>query len=69
MLSWSSRWNHLGTNPSWYRHRHVRRGQDMPIKHALQMVQYIGRYIGTTEDAKEGPKAFAEKRTPNFQTK
>ena len=26
-----------------------------------------GRAVFASEDAKEGPKAFSEKRTPNFQ--
>ncbi len=29
---------------------------------------YTGSVMGS-EDSKEGPKAFAEKRTPNFQRK
>ena len=29
---------------------------------------YTGAVMGS-EDSKEGPKAFAEKRTPNFQRK
>ena len=34
---------------------------------ALKMELEFGWPIFATEDAKEGPKAFAEKRTPNFQ--
>ena len=47
----------------------VLRGLDMPVDDALEFSYYLGRFIGTSEDSKEGPKAFAEKRTPNFQAR
>jgi enoyl-CoA hydratase len=36
---------------------------------ALKYEEPYGTAVFQTEDAKEGPKAFAEKRTPNFQRK
>lgn len=36
---------------------------------ALQYEEPYGTAVFATEDAKEGPRAFAEKRTPNFQRK
>ena len=34
---------------------------------ALAYENSYGRAVFSTEDAKEGPQAFAEKRTPQFQ--
>lgn len=42
------------------------RSQYMPIEYGLRMEQAIGQVLRTTEDAREGPRAFAEKRRPNF---
>ena len=42
------------------------RGQYMPIEYGLRMEQAIGQVLKTTEDAREGPRAFAEKRRPDF---
>ena len=42
------------------------RSQYMPIEYGLRMEQAIGQVLRTTEDAREGPKAFAEKRRPDF---
>lgn len=36
---------------------------------ALKYEEPYGMAVFATEDAKEGPRAFAEKRTPNFQRK
>jgi enoyl-CoA hydratase len=36
---------------------------------ALKYEEPYGQAVFSTEDAKEGPKAFAEKRIPNFQRK
>ncbi len=42
------------------------RGQYMPIEYGLRLEQAIGQVLRNTEDAREGPRAFAEKRKPNF---
>ena len=42
------------------------RGQYMPLEYGLRLEQSIGTILRSTEDAKEGPRAFAEKRKPNF---
>jgi enoyl-CoA hydratase len=41
----------------------------MTEKEALAWEWELGQSVFATEDAKEGPKAFAEKRKPNFQRK
>lgn len=43
------------------------RGKDMDLTTGLRMEQLVNRLLQSTEDAKEGPAAFAEKRPPNFQ--
>ncbi len=43
------------------------RGQDIPLYDGLRLEQAISARLGATEDAKEGPRAFAEKRLPDFQ--
>ena len=42
------------------------RSQYLPLEHGLRLEQAIGQVLSSTEDAKEGPRAFAEKRDPNF---
>jgi len=42
------------------------RGQYMPIEYGLRLEQSMGQVLRTTDDAKEGPRAFAEKRKPSF---
>jgi len=42
------------------------RGQYLPIEYGLRLEQAIQRALATTEDAKEGPRAFAEKRKPRY---
>jgi len=44
-------------------------GLGMNLKDAYRNESAISSKIFQTEDAKEGPKAFAEKRTPNWQGK
>ena len=40
---------------------------DQSLAEALRLGQSLRWIIGQTEDAKEGPRAFSEKREPNFQ--
>ncbi len=47
--------------------RSVRATEGLPEDEALKVELEIGWPIFATEDAKEGPRAFAEKRKPNFQ--
>lgn len=42
------------------------RGQYLPIEYGLRFEQAISRVLAATEDAKEGPRAFAEKRKPSY---
>lgn len=42
------------------------RGQYMELNESLRMEQMMVDKLLTTEDAKEGPRAFVEKRTPSF---
>jgi enoyl-CoA hydratase len=44
-------------------------GLGMSLSDAYKNESKISSYIFQTEDAKEGPKAFAEKRKPNWQGK
>ena len=47
--------------------RSVMETEGLPEKEALAKELEIGWPILSTEDAKEGPTAFAQKRTPNFK--
>jgi enoyl-CoA hydratase/carnithine racemase len=38
----------------------------MPLQDGLRMEEAISARLRVTEDAKEGPRAFAEKRPANF---
>jgi enoyl-CoA hydratase/carnithine racemase len=42
------------------------RGLDMPLDHGLAYEDVLLTRLMTTEDAREGPRAFAEKRKPNY---
>ena len=45
------------------------RSQDLPIDQGLRLEQAFMEFLKSTEDAKEGPRAFAEKRKPQFTGK
>jgi enoyl-CoA hydratase len=47
--------------------RAIRETEGIPESQAFTIDTQIGIDVFLSEDAKEGPKAFAEKRTPNFQ--
>jgi E-phenylitaconyl-CoA hydratase len=42
------------------------RGQYLPIEYGLRLEQAVQRALAGTDDAKEGPRAFAEKRKPSY---
>jgi enoyl-CoA hydratase/carnithine racemase len=48
-------------------HELVRRQGDMPAAEAQRLAATMRWAIGQTADSKEGPRAFAEKRTPIFR--
>ena len=43
------------------------RSRDMGLDEGLRLEQTMNRLLMVTEDAKEGPAAFAEKRAPQFK--
>jgi enoyl-CoA hydratase/carnithine racemase len=45
------------------------RSQYIPIEYGLRMEQSYQEFLRTTEDAKEGPRAFAEKRKPVYKAR
>ena len=45
----------------------VLRGLALPLDEAFKLEMEISNYVFQTEDAKEGPRAFAEKRPPVWQ--
>ena len=45
------------------------RGADMPLDQGLAYEDAIGRQVLASEDSKEGPRAFAEKRRPEFKAR
>ena len=47
--------------------RTIRESEAMHENDAFQLDARLGMAVFQSEDAKEGPRAFAEKRTPNFQ--
>ncbi len=47
--------------------RLVYRSMDLPMMEGLEAAQAAMTIVQSTEDAKEGPLAFLEKRTPQFQ--
>lgn len=47
----------------------VLRGLEMPLREGLLLEQYLAEPLRQSEDAKEGIKAFIEKRKPEFKGK
>jgi E-phenylitaconyl-CoA hydratase len=47
----------------------ILRGLAMPLPDGLRLEAFLSGTLRGTEDAVEGPKAFAEKRKPNFQAR
>jgi len=47
----------------------VIRGMEVTMKEAYKIETELSQMVFASEDAKEGPKAFAEKRTANWQNK
>jgi enoyl-CoA hydratase/carnithine racemase len=45
----------------------IYRGLDLPLSDGLRLEQFLAEPVRQSEDAKEGPRAFSEKRTPVFK--
>jgi E-phenylitaconyl-CoA hydratase len=45
------------------------RSQSVPLEHGLRLEQAFQEFLRTTEDAREGPRAFAEKRKPTYRAR
>ena len=45
----------------------VLRGAEMPLQDGLRLEQDLASLVYTTDDAREGPLAFLEKRAPQWQ--
>ena len=43
------------------------RSQSVPLEHGLRLEEAFQEFLRTTEDATEGPRAFAEKRKPTYR--
>ena len=53
----------------WAAKESMMRGADLPLEQALAYEDAIGSQVLTSEDSKEGPRAFAEKRKPDFKAR
>ena len=47
----------------------ILKGVELPLEQGLRLEADLSALIGTTEDSKEGPRAFAEKREPVWKGK
>jgi len=47
----------------------IKKGVELPLEEGLRLEADLSALIGITEDAKEGPRAFAEKRAPVWKGK
>jgi (E)-benzylidenesuccinyl-CoA hydratase len=45
------------------------RSQSVPLEHGLRLEESFQEFLRTTDDAKEGPRAFAEKRKPAYKAR
>ena len=45
------------------------RSQSLSLEQGIRLEQSVQEILHSSEDAKEGPRAFAEKRKPNFQAR
>ena len=43
------------------------RGEDLSLQEGLNLERDLATFLYTTDDAKEGPRAFVEKRPPHWQ--
>ncbi|MBI2906609.1 MAG: enoyl-CoA hydratase/isomerase family protein [Chloroflexi bacterium] len=43
------------------------RGLGMPLEHGLRYYAHVNRLVHASEDAREGPRAFTEKRKADFK--
>jgi enoyl-CoA hydratase/carnithine racemase len=43
------------------------RGEDLSLQEGLNLERDLATFLYTTDDAKEGPRAFVEKRPPRWQ--
>ena len=53
----------------WAAKEAMMRGADLPLEQGLAYEDAIGSQVLSSEDSKEGPKAFAEKRPPDFKAR
>jgi enoyl-CoA hydratase/carnithine racemase len=49
--------------------RSVQSGGEIPLEYALALERELQNLLFKSEDAKEGIKAYAEKKTPKFKGK
>lgn len=45
------------------------RSQSLPLEHGLRLEESFHHFLRTTEDAKEGARAFVEKRKPEYKAR
>jgi len=64
---WAERILQNGPLGVWASKEAMKRGVNMTLEEGLRLEALIAQGVHATEDAKEGPKAFAEKRKPVFK--